>query len=137
VGTVAEQDTAPRPADLDLLDIGPYRVQLEAALAYAGGTHTVADVEDAIMRGDAQLWPAPHSCIVTEIDRQPRQSILVFWIAAGVSAELEAMEPLVIAWGREQGCTKARMAGRKGWERSFLTDLGWARSGLIIMEKEL
>jgi len=52
-------------------------------------------------------------------------------------AELEAMVPGVVEWGREQGCTLARMAGRRGWERSFLTDTGWAKTQHIIMEKPL
>ena len=46
--TVAFRDVQP-------LDSGLVRVLIESALAYAGGTHTVADVEDAITRGDAQL----------------------------------------------------------------------------------
>ena len=121
----------------DILDIGPFRAHIEAALAYGGGTHTVADVEDAITRGDAQLWPAPHSCIVTELDRQPRQSILVFWLAAGVSAELEAMVPLICEWGKSEGCTKARFVGRKGWARAFPAKTGWVNTGFVYMEKEI
>ena len=112
-----------------------YRTLIESALVYAGGTHTFADVEEAVERGEAQFWPGPHSCIVTQVDTQPRRSILVFWLAAGRAEELRAMEPLVIQWGQEQGCTLARMAGRKGWKRSFLTDLGWQDTHYVILEK--
>lgn len=119
------------------LDNGKIRVLIESALAYAGGTHTVADVLDAIRSGDAQLWSGPNSCIVTEIDRQPRHSILHFFLAAGVAAELAAMTPLVCAWGREQGCVSARFVGRKGWAKSFLKDQGWHPADLVIMEKPL
>lgn len=119
------------------MDVSAYRTYIEAALAYAGGTHTYADVEAAIQAGDAQLWPAPNSCIVTELDRQPHKTILHFFLAAGTSAELEAMEPHIVEWGKEQGCTLARFVGRKGWERSFLAHKGWVNSGVIVMEKPI
>lgn len=119
------------------IDSARIRVLIGSALAYAGGTHTVADVLDAISRGDAQLWSGPNSCIVTEIDRQPRQSILNFFLAAGIASELEAMEPGIVAWGRTQGCTDARFVGRKGWAKSFLPRKGWHVADLIIMEKSL
>ena len=123
--------------DVPTLDSPAVRVLIESALAYAGGTHTVADVEDAITRGDAQLWTGPNSCIVTEIDRQPRHSILCFWLTAGVSSELEAMEPGVVEWGKSEGCDRARLVGRKGWERSFLPSHGWFNIGHVIMEREI
>ena len=114
-----------------------YRPLIESALAYAGGTHRFEDVVATVEAENAQFWPAPTSCIVTQIDTQPHQKILVFWLAAGNSAELKAMEPLIVAWGREEGCTVARMTGRKGWVRSFLTDAGWHDTGYILMHKEL
>ena len=62
------------------------RALLAAALAFAGGTHTVEDVEDAITRGEVTLWDGPNSVIVTEIDYQPRQTVLNVFLAAGVMA---------------------------------------------------
>lgn len=119
------------------IDSARIRVLIGSALAYAGGTHTVADVLEAISRGDAQLWSGPNSCIVTEINRQPRQSILNFFLAAGIASELEAMEPGIVAWGRTQGCSMARFLGRKGWKRSFLPRAGWVDTGDVVMEKQL
>ena len=110
---------------------------LEAALAYAGGTHTVEDVEALIASGEAQIWEGPNSLVVTEIDRQPRQAILLFFLAAGHKAELLAMQDGILAWGREQGCTRARLVGRRGWARSFLQDSGWADTQYVIMEREI
>ena len=118
-------------------DITAYRPLIEAALAYAGGTHTFEDVVRAVEAGDAQFWPAPNSCVVTQIDDAPSRKVLHFFLAAGDGGELKAMEPGLLAWGRDNGCTLARLVGRKGWERSFLPDLGWHRSEHIIMEKEL
>ena len=90
-----------------------------------------------IEAGTAQRWDGPNSIIITQIDEQPRRKILLFWLAAGNQVELKAMEPLIIAWGVEEGCTLARMAGRKGWKRSFLTDAGWTDTEHIILEKDI
>lgn len=113
------------------------RLLIESALVYAGGSHTFEDVADAVERGEAQFWPGPHSCIVTEIDRQPRHRVLHFFLAAGTTPELEAMTPGILAWGKEQGCTVARFVGRKGWERSFLARTGWTNSQVIVMERPI
>lgn len=115
----------------------PYRLLIESALVYGNHTHTFDDVVREVEAGEAQFWPGPASCIVTQIDDQPQRKVLVFWLAAGNSVELKAMEPMVVEWGKEEGCTLARMAGRKGWARSFLTDTGWQDTGYIIMQKEL
>jgi len=110
---------------------------LESALAYAGGTHTVEDVERLIADGSVQFWPGPHSCVVTEFDTQPQKKTLSIFLAAGDAAELEAMEPGIMAWGREQGCAVARFVGRRGWERSFLKRMGWANTNVVVMEKAI
>lgn len=114
-----------------------YRVLIESALAYASGTHTFEDVAQEVEDGRAQFWPGPHSVIITQIDEEPQGHTLHFFLAAGTSAELRAMEPGILEWGRGQGCVRARLVGRKGWERSFLKDTGWVNSGLIIMEKSI
>ena len=110
---------------------------IEAALVYAGGTHSYDDVITSVEKGEAQFWPGPHSCIVTQIDEQPRRKILQFFIAAGNQVELEAMAPGVIAWGVAEGCTVARMVGRKGWVKSFLPRTGWTVLDHVIMEKAI
>ena len=127
------------PAELSAtaIDLVPYRMLLESALAYAGGTHTVEDVERLIADGSVQFWPGPHSCVVTEFDTQPQKKTLSIFLAAGDAAELEAMEPGIMAWGREQGCAVARFVGRRGWERSFLKRMGWANTNVVVMEKAI
>ena len=110
---------------------------LEAALAYSGGSHTVDDVLGMIERGEAQRWDGPNSIVVTEIDRQPHKTYLLFFLAAGRKDELLAMQEGIFAWGREQGCDAARLVGRKGWARSFLTDHGWQDTQYVILENDL
>lgn len=113
------------------------RPYLEAALSYAGDTHTFEDVAALISQGRLQFWPGVTSAIVTEIIEYPRTRTLHFFLAGGNLPELQAMYPLVIEWGRGQGCTTATLTGRKGWTRSFLsTAEGWNES-LVVMTKDL
>lgn len=118
-------------------DITAYRPLIEAALTYEGGAHTVDDVVEAVEKGEANAWYGPRSIVVTQIDTQPRRTILHFFLAAGDIHELEAMTPGILRWGEEQGCTVARLVGRKGWTRSFLAHAGWTDTQLVIMEKPL
>lgn len=115
----------------------PYRPLIESALVYSGGTHTFEDVVAEVVAGNAQFWPAPTSCIVTRIIYWPRKTELEIWLAAGNQAELAAMTPLLERWAIGEGCTAFRLIGRKGWERSYLAELGWHNAGDIIMEKQL
>lgn len=114
-----------------------YRPLIEAALVYEGGAHTVDDVMEAVAKGEADAWYGPQSIVITQIDEQPRRKILHFFLAAGRMEELEAMTPGILHWGEEQGCTVARLVGRKGWTRSFLTRTGWTDTQHVIMEKAI
>ncbi len=116
-------------------DLADYRPQIEAALAYGGQSYTFEDVADEVDRGEAVAWYGPKSIVVTQTTVQPGEKVLHFFLAGGEMAELEAMTPGILRWGEEQGCTVARLVGRKGWARSFLVRSGWADTGLVIMEK--
>lgn len=86
--------------------------------------------------GDAHFWDGPNSCIVTEIIESPRKRFLNFFLAAGSMRELEAMTPLILEWGKDNGCTHALMTGRPGWSRTKLLR-DWKVESAIIMEKTL
>lgn len=121
-------------------DIFAYRDYIENALAYAGGSHTFKDVCDAVAEGRMQFWPGEHAVVITEIIAYPQHRTLNFFLAGGSSgsalAELEAMEPGILEWGRAQGCTQAVFTGRKGWERTFLVRSGWEPK-LVVFEKPI
>lgn len=112
------------------------QAEIEAALEYAGGTHTFADIEAMVEKGSLQFWPGPHSAVITEILQTPQKRILNFFLAGGRLDELQQMYPSLLEWGREQGCSQASFTGRRGWERTFLTGDGW-RPTLQVYEKEL
>ncbi len=110
---------------------------LERALAYAGGSHTLADLEAGIAAGNCQLWEGEDSAIVTELKQTPQQKILLFWLAAGNMTELRGMAMGINEWGRSLKCVKAQLIGRRGWERSPLVRFDGWKPISIVMEKAL
>jgi len=113
-----------------------FEESIQKALDYGGNSYTIADIEELITTGKAQFWPGETSCIVTEIIEYPRTKDLHFFLAGGNLEELEAMIPPILDWGRANGCTRATLTGRRGWERSFLRDTGW-KAKLTVMEREI
>lgn len=113
-----------------------FKPYIDAALVYAGGTHEFSDVEAMVEAGTAQFWPGVHSCVITQIDYQPRRRVFTIFLAGGNLAEIEAMTPLILQYGYEQGCTAATFTGRRGWERTFLTRTGWTPE-MTMFAKEL
>lgn len=120
-----------------MLDLAKYRSQIEAALSFADGSHTFEDVRDLVEAGRMQFWPGPSSAIVTEVIEYPQHRVLNFFLAGGNLSELEGMTPEILEWGKAKGCSKAVFAGRRGWERTFLTRTGWAPSQLVVLEKQI
>lgn len=122
---------------LPIPQLDDFRTLIESALAYGNGTHGFADIRDMVSRGEAHFWPGVNSCIVTEFVSSPGKQFLNFFLAAGHLGELEAMTPLVLKWGKLNGCTHALLTGRPGWQKTFLAKTGWKKESAIIMEKEL
>ena len=113
------------------------RTELEAALAYAGNSHSLADIWELIKAGKMQLWLADHSLLVTEVLEYPRYRAIHFFLGAGRLDELEVLYPAAVNWAvEEQGCSKASLTGRPGWSRSFLLRDGW-RATHVVMTKDL
>ena len=118
-------------------ELAQLRPQLERALTYAGGTHTLADVTDGIAAGRYQLWPGTRSVVVTEVQIYPRKKLLCLFLAGGEMPELRRMLPFILAWGRDsQRCDRAAIIGRAGWIRTFLTKEGW-RPAALVLTKDL
>ncbi len=119
------------------VDLVAFRPYIESALAYGDDTHTFADVQDMVAAGKAQFWPAPSSCMVTELVLDPRRKSLHFFLAAGKMSELEIMTPHILEWAKSEGCTHATLTGRRGWQRSFLSRTGWTTDPTVMMHKAL
>lgn len=114
------------------------RPSVEKALSFGGKTHRFEDVLQAVDEGRMQAWPGAESVAITEVVINPTgRKDLHFFLAAGNEAELKALHPVILDWGREQGCTHSTIVGRQGWARSWLTrDLGW-RPTLVVFEREV
>lgn len=116
--------------------LGRCRKYIEDALEYSGGTHTFDDVAAGVLKGEFQLWHHDNAAIVTEIVVYPRLKDLHFFLAGGNLDELQQMTPIIEDWGRSVGCTRVSLAGRKGWQRTFLKDRGYEPQWHIL-SKEL
>jgi hypothetical protein len=105
---------------------------LEAALAHAGRTHELRDVEVLVRDGAAQFWAALSSAVVTLIEDDPRERRLLVWLAGGDLDELTAeVLPQVEAWARANRCRRLLVIGRPGWERA-LKPKGFAPLARVI-----
>ena len=98
---------------------------IEAALEYNAGTHDLSDVLHAIAIGEMQLWAGEDSVIISQVVVYPRKKVLHLPFVGGNLAELERMEPTIQEFARFLKCDLITSAGRKGWERSFLKELGY------------
>lgn len=114
-----------------------HRKNIETALSKAGDTHNSKDVLDGIMSGLYQFWPGETACLVTQVIDFPNERHLHIFVAAGDLNEIRDMYPYVEGWAKENGCVKATLMGRKGWSRSFLSQMkGW-KQDMIHMSVEL
>lgn len=108
------------------------RHHVAAALEYSGGTHKVEDIAEGIRREQFQLWPGKNSVVVTEIIVYPQLKDLHYFLAGGDLDELRMMRPIIESWGKEIGCSRVSLAGRKGWERTFLKGEGYEPKWFIM-----
>jgi hypothetical protein len=100
---------------------------LDASLASFGRTHTKQQVWDRIAAGRAQLWPAEHAVILTELIHHPigLRSCNV-WLQGGELGALKAMHPQLEQVARARGCDRMIAWGRDGWLRALD---GWESCG--------
>lgn len=101
-----------------------------AALEYAGHSHTLQDVWQAVTNKQAAFFPLEKSAIVVEIVDYPQRATCRIWLAGGDMEELIEAEKDICIWARERGCDSMEIIGRKGWERQ-LKDYNAASTVLI------
>ena len=116
-----ETSSAYNLVDMELQRCRPW---IEAALGYSGNTHNFEDIVCGVKAGTMQLWPALHSCLVTEIVIYPRKKLLNIFLAGGELNELMGMQADVEKWAIREGCDGGMISGRRGWERP-LKKFGW------------
>ncbi len=120
---------------MDLEHLHRLRHHVEAALEYSGGTHHFEDVLDMVKDSRLQVWPANESIVLTEIIVYPRLKNLHYFLAGGDLDELSRMRPLIESWGKSIGCTRVTLAGRRGWQKSFLQDEGYSPQWSVLAKE--
>lgn len=118
------------------LDHSELQRRLLKALDVAGKTHAPEDVARAVEEGRMQAWNNGDSLVITEVLGFPRTQVLNVFLAVGNLDEVTGLIPEMMAFGREHGCTKIRMQGRRGWAR-VLPKLGWKEDRQVIFERTL
>ena len=106
--------------------------QLERALAYSGGTHSIEDVFIGIAQGQFDFWVKNGSVGITEIIDHPQMRVLNVFLAAGEMGDLESAFPEVEEYARQAQCSRITLLGRQGWARSFLIDQGFAPKWQVL-----
>lgn len=113
----------------------PYRLLVDSALEYAGGTHEFEDVVAEVATGAMQFWPAKKSCVVTQIVSYPQMRTLHIFLAAGDLAEIKDMDETFREFGKKLDCKHVTLSGRRGWTKA-LADIGY-KSVHTTMAKEI
>lgn len=121
---------------IDRARIERARPFLEAALEYTQGTHTYADVVRDLDTGRSQLWDTNRAAVVTEIQLAPRAKTCHLFLAGGDLEELERILAVIERWAKGTGCDRISLAGRRGWERTFLRGEGYSPAW-TVMTKDL
>lgn len=109
--------------------------KISRALAIAGNTHTLSDLKDKIRTGSLRVFHDDDAIILVEVLQYPRCRAVNFFIAAGDLQQVLRLEPIVNAWARANGCDRAYLAGRKGWERT-LNEMDW-HPAFRVLEKRI
>jgi hypothetical protein len=91
------------------------------------------EVFEKVGRGDAQLFDATGSVIVTELLKEQDGLVCKIWLAAGELEPLLTRHEDICAWARSIGCSRMRISGRRGWIK-FLPSY---RETAVVMEMSL
>jgi hypothetical protein len=108
---------------------------IEAALEYAGATHTLEQVRSMVAAREAKFWAGTDAAMVTVIDEHPEAKALHLWLAGGDLTELVAsLRPAAEFWARaEHNVTKVTILGRRGWIGE-LSDYGYRPHATLLVK---
>mgnify|MGYP004374762631 CR=1 FL=1 len=91
--------------------------------------YLVGDMQKLLGKGLAQAWGNGRSAVITEIITHPRSKVLNVWAVGGIIEDILEMEPKIEAWAKTQGCTKAQLSGRPGWDKVLKN---WNKKSIIM-----
>lgn len=96
------------------------REPLTEAISLMGGVTDFNGVRGDVAAGRLQVFATGGSILLAEVQQYRLAKVLQLCYGAGALHEMEPWFEKVLEWGKEQGCTKVVMVGRRGWERTFL-----------------
>lgn len=105
---------------------------LQEALSRSGGEESIFDLAGALSRGAAWLWTHEDGAALTAVIRGE----YTLWYMGGAMNAAEDMLPEAEKHAAGLGYEKVVIFGRVGWQRSFLRDVGY-RASHVILEKRL
>lgn len=106
------------------------RDMLLPAIDILGGTHTETDVVAMLLAGKLNLWVSDTAAVITEIRHYPRLREISTFAAGGDMNGVLKLKLAIEQYGRDNGCRRSRIEGRKGWERVH-TDYGFLSISLV------
>lgn len=128
---------------LDYTQYEPYWVKefkrcehwIEAALEYSHGTHDIQDIFECVAQGTLEFWPGKHCALISQVVQYPKKKMIHVFLAGGDIKEIEAMEPDIVAWAKQQGCEALSLTGRPGWTKSFLNNIGYKNTQVQMIKE--
>lgn len=109
-----------------------FEQQINAALAYAEGTHTYDDIVGMVMSGRLIIISKVNSFLMLEITHYPQTKHLNVFLAGGDLQEILHTQDELEAIAMANGCSAIVMTGRKGWVKP-LEKQGWRYSHTSII----
>lgn len=95
-------------------------------------THDIEHVLDALLKGQAQIWPTANSVCVVEILTHPTGiKTLHGWLAGGDLGEIKKTVQALEEYGKSIGCQAATIMGRRGWLKAFT---GYSDAGTTLFK---
>jgi hypothetical protein len=84
------------------------------------GLVTKETVYDGLKSGYNQLWVCETAAAVTCLEDYAKERVCFIWLAGGSDlSKIKENMRFIEAWAFENGCSRMRVTGRKGWLRVF------------------
>lgn len=99
-------------------DLDKFEVDIRAALAYSGGSHSFGDVILGVLNGTYHFYDFGDAYAIMEVRQYPRKQVYSYFLAGGnMDTLLNHVEDMKKA-AKSINCSALEIRGRAGWERA-------------------
>jgi len=110
--------------------------RIEEALAI-DGTHAWDDVQEMLVRGDAQIFWNENGAWITEIMVAPQRRWLHVWVIAGQLPGAMELQDTVERFALTHGLSRMVATTRPGWlalsDKPGWEQFGWRQHGIVLI----